>query len=126
MAHALRGLGTMLPMPYAARPYAAASSFEPIELVRLGWPGWMTGCGPDVLVVCDPEAVYRPRHPEKTAFYQVLEQHFDRYVYAYEERFESRSGPLRPRRLPHARGVPGMCPDRGGPTRREVLRRLRQ
>ena len=82
-------------MPYAAHPYAAASSFQPIELVRAGWPGWTAGLGAGVLVVCDPETVYRPRHPERTVFYKVLEQHFDRYVYAYEERFEPRSGPLR-------------------------------
>ena len=45
--------------------------------------------------VCDPPAVYRPRHPEGSIFYQTFEQHFDSYVRAYEERFEPRSGPLR-------------------------------
>ncbi len=51
---------------------------------------------PDLCVwVCDPAAVYRPRHPEAQVFYQVFEQHFDSYVAAYEERFEPRSGPLR-------------------------------
>jgi hypothetical protein len=46
---------------------------------------------------CVPEgqAVYRPRHPEKTAFYQLLEEHFDRYVEVHEERFEPKDGPLR-------------------------------
>lgn len=39
--------------------------------------------------------VYRPRHPERTAFYRLLEKHFDDYVYAYEERFEPKAGPLR-------------------------------
>jgi hypothetical protein len=29
-------------------------------------------------------------------FYQLFEIHFDSYVRAYEERFEARSGPLRP------------------------------
>ena len=100
-------------MPYAARPFAVASSFQPIEFVRAGWPGWTAGLGAGVLVVCDPETVYRPRHPERTVFYKVLEQHFDRYVYAYEERFEPRSGPLRPRRLPHGGGLPRVCPARG-------------
>ena len=53
-------------------------------------------CTPDAGVwVCDPPAVYRPRHPEAQVFYQVFEQHFDSYVAAYEERFEPRSGPLR-------------------------------
>src|SRR3972149_7698733 len=41
-------------------------------------------------------AVYRRRNPERTAFYQLLEQHFDDYVYAYEERYEPKAGPLRP------------------------------
>jgi hypothetical protein len=47
------------------------------------------------LLVCDPQAVYRPRHPERTVFHQTFEQHFDSYVRLYEERFEPRSGPLR-------------------------------
>ena len=41
-------------------------------------------------------SLYRPRNPERTAFYQLLEQHFDDYVYAYEERYEPKAGPLRP------------------------------
>ena len=55
------------------------------------------GCTPDAGAwVWDPPAVYRPRHPERTIFYQVFENHFDSYLHAYEERFEPRSGPLRP------------------------------
>ena len=38
---------------------------------------------------------YRPRHPERSAFYHLFENHFDSYVRAYEERFEPQSGPLR-------------------------------
>jgi len=49
--------------------------------------GWM-------ISECVPQ--YRPRHPEQTAFYQLFENHFDSYVRCYEERFEPRSGPLRP------------------------------
>src|SRR2546428_3525955 len=50
----------------------------------------------DLIVwVCDPAAVYRPRNPEATVFYQVFEQYFDKYVAEYEERFEPHSGPLR-------------------------------
>ena len=45
--------------------------------------------------VCEPPAEYRPRRPETTAHYQLLERYFDDYVFAYEERFESTSGPLR-------------------------------
>jgi hypothetical protein len=46
--------------------------------------------------VGEAPAPYRPRHPERTGFYQLFETHFDRYLRAYEERFEPRSGPLRP------------------------------
>ena len=46
--------------------------------------------------VAESPSQYRPRHPERTAFYQLFETHFDSYVRAYEERFEPRSGPLRP------------------------------
>jgi hypothetical protein len=44
----------------------------------------------------DPPVQYRPRHPEQTEFYQLFEDHFDNYVRGYEERFEPRSGPVRP------------------------------
>jgi hypothetical protein len=46
--------------------------------------------------VAESTPQYRPRHPERSAFYQLFETHFDSYVRAYEERFEPRSGPLRP------------------------------
>jgi hypothetical protein len=39
--------------------------------------------------------IYRPRHPERTAFYRLVSEHLDRYVGKYEERFEPREGPLR-------------------------------
>ena len=51
---------------------------------------------PILLLVAEPAGVYRPRHPEQTAFYQLFDKHFDDYVYAYEERFEFKVGPLRP------------------------------
>src|SRR5438128_1587546 len=44
-------------------------------------PGPEPGAG---ILVCNPPAVYRPRHPEAQVFYQVFEQHFDSYVRAYE------------------------------------------
>lgn len=40
--------------------------------------------------------VYRPRHPERTTFYQLVDQFFPRYVEVYDERFEPRCGSLRP------------------------------
>jgi hypothetical protein len=46
--------------------------------------------------VAESPSQYRPRHPERSAFYQLFETQFDGYVRAYEERFEPHSGPLRP------------------------------
>jgi len=46
--------------------------------------------------IAESQSQYRPRHPERSAFYQLFETHFDGYVRAYEERFEPRSGSLRP------------------------------
>jgi hypothetical protein len=63
--------------------YAAAPRFSPGE----DSGGW---------IIEESPAAYRPRHPERTGFYQLFETHFDSYVRAYEERFEPRSGPLRP------------------------------
>ena len=48
------------------------------------------------LLLRDPLTPYRPRHPERTTVCQLFQDHFDSYVRAYEERFEPRSGPLRP------------------------------
>jgi len=56
---------------------------------------WSRSTIPVLLLVAEPAAVYRPRHPEQTAFYQLFDKHFDDYVYAYEERFENKAGPLR-------------------------------
>jgi len=69
--------------PISFRPGAAEACFCPVED-----PG---GC-----ILAEAPAAYRPRHPEHTGFYQLFETHFDSYVRAYEERFEARSGPLRP------------------------------
>ena len=46
-------------------------------------------------IVAESPSQYRPRHPERSAFYQLFENHFDSYVRTYEERFEPQSGPLR-------------------------------
>ena len=40
--------------------------------------------------------VYRPRHPERTVFYQVLFHYFDQFLQEYESRFEKEYGFLRP------------------------------
>lgn len=75
-----------MPIPWQATipsPYSQADWFEPLE---------DPGCCP----LSEAPAVYRPRHPERTAFYRLFQDHFDSHVRAYEERFEPRSGPLRP------------------------------
>jgi hypothetical protein len=46
--------------------------------------------------VAESAPQYRPGHPERSGIYQLFETHFDCYVRVYEERFEARSGPLRP------------------------------
>jgi ribosomal protein S27E len=43
-----------------------------------------------------PAPVYRPRHPERTALYRLLDRHFEAYRRVHADRFEPRSGPLRP------------------------------
>jgi hypothetical protein len=69
--------------PISSRPGAAEACFCPAE-------------DPGGGILAETPASYRPRHPERTGFYQLFETHFDSYVRAYEERFEARSGPLRP------------------------------
>ena len=46
--------------------------------------------------MAETSAIYRPRHPERTPFYQLFDRYFDRYLGEYEERFEPRYGYLRP------------------------------
>ena len=40
--------------------------------------------------------IYRPRHPERTVLYRVLFHNFDRFLTAYEGRFEKEYGHFRP------------------------------
>ena len=86
---ALRPRGGLLPamafchQPIITWPDAGEACFIPAE----DSGGW---------ILAEAPAAYRPRHPERTGFYQLFETHFDSYVRAYEERFEPRSGPLRP------------------------------
>jgi hypothetical protein len=40
--------------------------------------------------------IYRPRHPERTVLYRVLFHDFDRFLTAYESRFEKEYGHFRP------------------------------
>lgn len=34
--------------------------------------------------------IYRPRRPRETAFYRLVEEHFERYDQVYPERYEDR------------------------------------
>jgi hypothetical protein len=72
-----------LPGQPIGTPYASENPFFPADAPG----GW---------VISESAPQYRPRHPEQTAVYQLFENHFDSYVRCYEERFEARSGPLRP------------------------------
>ena len=47
-------------------------------------------------IVREAPALYRPRRPERSAFYRLIEERFDAFALAHEERFEKEDGPLRP------------------------------
>ena len=47
-------------------------------------------------VVRDSPALYRPRAPERSTFYRLLEERFEEFALVHEERFEREDGPLRP------------------------------
>jgi hypothetical protein len=85
---AMRPQGGLLPAmlfchkPIIAWPSASEACLFPIEDPATG-------------TVAEAPAVYRPRHPERTWLYQLFVNHFDSYVWAYEERFEARSEALR-------------------------------
>jgi hypothetical protein len=44
----------------------------------------------------DVPGIFRPRHPERTVLYRVLFHDFDRFLTAYESRFEKEYGHFRP------------------------------
>jgi len=75
-------------MSFCQQPISSGSDAAEACFCLVEDPG---GC-----VLAEAPAAYRPRHPERTGFYQLFETHFDGYVRAYEERFETRSGPMRP------------------------------
>jgi hypothetical protein len=45
--------------------------------------------------LAESAGVYRPRHPERTVVYRLVEEHFERYFREYEDRYEAREGSLR-------------------------------
>ncbi len=50
---------------------------------------------PRLWIVREAPAPYRPRRPETTAFYRVVEEHFDNFALVHAGRFEGKDGPLR-------------------------------
>jgi len=74
-------------MPCVCLPALTRCGIAP-DLVFLG-----DTCGS---LIAEAPAQYRPRHPERSEFYRLFEDHFDSYLRRYEDRFEPRSGPLRP------------------------------
>ena len=51
--------------------------------------------GPWGCAVREAAALYRPRRPEGTTFYTLLEEHLEEYLRVHSERFEPRHGALR-------------------------------
>ncbi|MDA1195326.1 MAG: transposase [Planctomycetota bacterium] len=45
--------------------------------------------------VAEAPALYRPRRPERTSFYQLLDEHFEPYAREHSERYAPRHGDLR-------------------------------
>ena len=43
-----------------------------------------------------PTATYRPRHPERTPFYQCLQDYWDEFKQGYPYFYEAEYGPWRP------------------------------
>jgi hypothetical protein len=42
------------------------------------------------------KGVYRPRRPRETAFYHLVEEHYEKFEQVYPERYEDRYGFFRP------------------------------
>ena len=60
-----------------------------------------TPCPARILNRANPMAecakgVYRPRRPRETAFYHLVEEHYERFEQVYPERYEDRYGFFRP------------------------------
>jgi ribosomal protein S27E len=64
-----------------------------VVLVLLALRRWDRGAAG---LVRESPALYRPRHPERTAFYRLVDRHFAEFAAVHEERYESEDGPLRP------------------------------
>ena len=62
--------------------------YPDIDWGLVSWLGWMTGAVPGLLVVFDPQPCYRPRNPQATALYKLLEDLYERVKLLGEDRFE--------------------------------------
>lgn len=93
------------------RPESCRRSGEPVSLAPATFAWWELRSGaarqrgsgyadavasPPWPCVHEASGAYRPRHPEHTSLYRLLEEHFDDYLRCHEERFEPRDGHLRP------------------------------
>lgn len=47
-------------------------------------------------MAASPAGIYRPRRPQSSPLYRLLQDHFEELAGAYEERFEHLYGPWRP------------------------------
>ena len=59
---------------------------------RPPWWRWASG---GAGYVRESAALYRPRHPERSAFYSLFDAHFAEFERVHEEMFEPEDGPLR-------------------------------
>ena len=69
-------------------------------------PGRQPPVSSSLLLVCPPAplwaccvresaALYRPRRPERTSYYALLERHFEDYTRVHSERYAAKHGMLR-------------------------------
>ena len=102
----LRASGPRCPVARGRQPAARAEwsrEWGREGALPHGWQAADAQDGRGALRVAEAPGVYRPRRPEKTAFYRLIAGQFDRYVQVHEERFAPRAGPLR-RVVPEAVG----------------------
>ena len=69
-------------------PLGPCCKLTAVDSVSPGWSGDESRFGPT-------HASYRARRPERTVLYRALAHHFERFLLAYEERFEPTHGYLR-------------------------------
>ncbi len=68
--------------------------YTPVLVVASRPPAWRWGAS-GAGCVRESAALYRPRHPERSTFYRLLDAHFAGFERVHEEMFEPEDGPLR-------------------------------